>query len=59
MCVVFFNPVQPALFYQTDSSLPLRRLFAVTGAGDRTKGTGSRTEGVAGLLCFAKILFVL
>ena len=31
----------------------------VTGAGDKAKGTGSRTEGVTSLLYFAKILFVL
>jgi len=58
--VFFFSfPVQPALFYQTDCSVPSRRPFAVTGAGDRAQGTGSRTEGVTGSLYFAKILFVL
>jgi hypothetical protein len=56
---VFFLPVQPALFYQTDCSLPPRRPFAVTGTGDRAKGTGSRTEGVTGLLYFAKIVSTL
>jgi hypothetical protein len=44
MSVFFPLPEQPALFYQTDCSLPSRRPFAVTGAGDRAKGTGTSSR---------------
>jgi hypothetical protein len=58
MSVFFTIPVQQTLFCQKDFSLQPRRAFAVTAEGDGAKRTGSRTEGLTGLLYFAKILFV-